>query len=449
MTYTPTHLALQSLIVWLLLSKKNKSYYKEHRWEFIIISLFAMFPDIDLFFGTHRSYTHSLIIPTFVILSMLVIEKVHKDASPLESPTRRMIRFVKLAALMWLIHIFLDLSWGPLLLFWPVDPNLYDLSIYLRFENASWLFFPLTFVGIIPNWTIYSQTEGQNIYFINLSQEQRQAIYGDYIDLYIAQFTLHLLLFVVWFIVIVLPAFKRKKTKVEKTEKRFVSSLKVFWGRLKRHLTLLGLFMIFVGVLLGPVIGNDNEMRYNITSRYRATQTLFDPTLGVMVESKPQANTTVEFSSDLDLIDYNTSVLLTDNNTFLNFFTDFDNLTQVYYDGNITYSQLLSSYFTLVNQAKLGSYYELRLIHDEVINGTSITLNATEETSSFYIITLVDEWNLTESYIYEARIIISYIINRDVAQIEGGILDGIGLAMIVVDQILAQREHKRKIIPPT
>ncbi|MHA1198120.1 MAG: metal-dependent hydrolase, partial [Candidatus Heimdallarchaeaceae archaeon] len=178
MTYTPTHLALQSLIVWLLLSKKNKSYYKEHRWEFIIISLFAMFPDIDLFFGTHRSYTHSLIIPTFVILSMLVIEKVHKDASPLESPTRRMIRFVKLAALMWLIHIFLDLSWGPLLLFWPVDPNLYDLSIYLRFENASWLFFPLTFVGIIPNWTIYSQTEGQNIYFINLSQEQRQAIYG-------------------------------------------------------------------------------------------------------------------------------------------------------------------------------------------------------------------------------------------------------------------------------
>ncbi|MHA1199456.1 MAG: hypothetical protein ACTSQF_09035, partial [Candidatus Heimdallarchaeaceae archaeon] len=309
--------------------------------------------------------------------------------------------------------------------------------------------FPLTFVGIIPNWTIYSQTEGQNIYFINLSQEQRQAIYGDYIDMYIAQFTLHLLLFIVWFIVIVLPAFKRKRKKEEKTEKRFTSSFKVLWGRLKRHLTLLGLFMIFVGVLLGPVIGNDNEMRYNISSRYRSTQTIFDPTLGVIVESKSQANTTVEFSSDLDLINYNTSVMLTDNDTFINFFTDFDNLTQVYYDGNITYSQLLSSYFTLVNQAKLGSYYEIRLIHEDVINGTTLTLNATEETTSFYLITLVDEWNLTESFIYEARINISYTIDRDVAQIEGGILDGIGVAMIILDQILAPREHKKKIIPPT
>ena len=126
----------------------------------------------------------------------------------------KMIRFVKLSALMWIIHIFLDLSWGPLLLFWPVDPNLYDLSVYLRFENSPWLFFPLTFAGIIPEWTIYSQSEGQNIYFINMTQEQRQAIYGDYINLYIAQFTLHVIVFVVWFVAIVLPAFRRKKKKL-------------------------------------------------------------------------------------------------------------------------------------------------------------------------------------------------------------------------------------------
>jgi len=67
MTYTPTHLAVQGLIVWLLLSKNNKAYYKEHRWEFIIINLVAIFPDIDLLFGYHRTYTHSLIIPTFTL----------------------------------------------------------------------------------------------------------------------------------------------------------------------------------------------------------------------------------------------------------------------------------------------------------------------------------------------------------------------------------------------
>ena len=449
MTYTPTHLSLQSIIVWLLLSKKNKTYYKEHRWEYILISLFAMFPDIDLLFGAHRTYTHSLIIPSFIMLSMIVIELVHKDVSLIESPTRKMVRFVKLATLMWIMHIFLDLSWGPLLLFWPIDPNLYDLSIYLRFENSSWLFFPLTLVGIIPDWKIYSQTEGQNIYFINMTQEQRQAIYGNYINLYIAQFTMHVLLFIVWFIVIVIPAFKRKNKREKTSQKRVVSITKTIWIRLKRHLTLLGLFMIFTGLLLGPAIGSEKEMNYTLTSRYRDTQTIFDPTLGVKIENRGSANTTVKFSSTINLIKYNVSVMLSDNTTFITFFENFDNLTKVYYAGNITYSQLLSSYFDLVNEAKTGSYFEQRLIHDEVINGTTIVLNATEETTSFYLITLVDEWNVTDSYIYDAKIVISYTINRSTAQIEGGILDGIGLTMIVIDQIIAQRAFKRKLTLPT
>ena len=450
MTYTPTHLSLQSILVWLLLSKKNKTYYKEHRWEYIIISLFAIFPDIDLLFGAHRSYTHSLILPAFVLLSMIVIELVHQDASPIESPTRKMVRFVKLASLMWIIHIFLDLSWGPLLLFWPIDPNLYDLSIYLRFENTPWLFFPLTFTGIIPDWTIYSLSENQNIYFINMSQEQRQTIYGNYIDLYIAQFTLHVLVFIVWLIAIVFPAFKRKKkTKENKKPKKFILTSLLIWSRIKRHLTLLGLFMILLGLMLGPIIGKEKIMSYNISSNYKSTQTDFDPTLGVYIDSKSQANTFVSFSSDLDLVKYNVTLMLTDNDTFINFFSDFDNLTKVYYDGNITYNQLLSSYFDLVNGVKLVSSYQQKLIHENVLNETTIVLNSTEEGESFYFITLVDEWNLTESYIYQARITISYIIDRKIAQIEGGVLDGIGVAMIVADQILAYFQHKRRIKPPT
>lgn len=445
MTYTPTHLSLQSLVVWLLLSKKNKLYYQEHRWEYIIISLFAMFPDIDLLFGMHRSYTHSLIIPTFIILSMLIIEKVYKDVSTIETPTRKVVRFVKLASLMWIIHIFLDLSWGPLLLFWPVDPNLYDLSIYLRFENTSWLFFPLTLVGIIPDWTIYSPAEGQKIYFINLSQEERQAIYGNYIDLYIAQFTLHLLLFIVWFVVIVIPAFRRKKKREAKEQKRFILFSKAFWTRLKRHLTLLGIFVIFLGLLLGPIIGNNKEMNYNISSQYKNTNALFDPTLGITIEGKSFANTTVEFSSDISLVKYNVSMVLTDNNTFTNFFNDFDNLTQIYYDGNITYNQLLGSYFSLTNQLISNSYFHLRLIQDQVLNGTLFQLNTTDEITTIYLVTFVDEWNLNESYIYNAKITVSYIINRDLAQIEGGVLDCMGLVLIISDQLLIYFQNRKKI----
>ncbi|TFG09615.1 hypothetical protein EU534_01955 [Candidatus Heimdallarchaeota archaeon] len=438
MTYSTTHLALQSLLVWLLLSKKNKDYYLEHRWEYIIISLFAVFPDIDVFFGIHRSYTHSLILPVFVLLSMIVIELVHKETSPIESPTRKMVRFVKLATIMWLFHIFLDLTWGPLLLFWPINSNFYDLSIYFKLDSAT-----LALLGIVPNWTIYSQSEGQNIYFINMTQEQREGIYGDYIEFYIAQFTLHVVVVLIWLVVIVFPAFKRKKNK-EREPSKVGIGMKLFWSRIKRHLTLLGLFVLFTGLVLGPIIGKENTMNYTVSSNYTNTQTNFDPTLGVLIESKPQSTASVSFSSYLDLINYNVSLLLTDNDTFFNFFNDFDDLTKSYYNGTITYTQLISSYFILVEDAKLGSIFEKRLIHNEVINGTNIILNSTEENQTFYFLTLVDEWNITESYIYRARIEISYTMDRSKAQIEGGILDSIGLAMIISDQIIAYFQNKRK-----
>ncbi|MFW9852010.1 MAG: metal-dependent hydrolase, partial [Candidatus Thorarchaeota archaeon] len=187
MTYTTTHLALQGLTLWLLLSKKDKVYYKEHRWEFILINLFATLPDLDIFFGYHRSYTHSIIIPTFILLCFMIIGRFNKDEGPIETTGQKTIRFIKLASIMWILHIILDLSWGALLLFWPLDSNFYDLTIYLRFSNQPWLFFPLSLVGIIPDWTIYSPTEGQGIFITNLSQQERETLYGEFIDLYIEQ----------------------------------------------------------------------------------------------------------------------------------------------------------------------------------------------------------------------------------------------------------------------
>ncbi len=443
MTYTPTHLAVQGLIVWLLLSKNNKAYYKEHRWEFIIINLVAIFPDIDLLFGYHRTYTHSLIIPTFTLLSMLVIDMIHKNASPIEDATQKTVRFVKLASLMWLIHIFLDLSWGPLLLFWPIDNNLYDLSVFLRFRNEAWLFFPLTFVGLIPDWSIYSMTEGQRIFFINLTQEELQSIYGEFLDLYIAQFTFHVLLFVVWAVVILFPAFKRKKRKSEEERKKYAKSFQTFWTLLKRQLTLFGIFMIFLGLMLGPIIGLNRAMNYEVSYEYRSTQSYFDPTLGIAFVNKPQATTTIDFHSEIGVVDYNATMLLTNNDTFINFFENFDNVTSNYYDDNITFEQMLSSYATLTDQAENESIYESRLIGGNVENGTQITMNTTEVEETVYLITFVKDWNTSESFIYEATIGVNYIIHRKTAVIEGSILSGIGLVLIVVDQIIAIRQKRR------
>ncbi|MCE7739964.1 MAG: metal-dependent hydrolase [Candidatus Heimdallarchaeota archaeon] len=443
MTYTPTHLAVQGIIVWLLLSKKNKAYYKEHRWEFILINLVAVLPDIDLLIGYHRSYTHSLILPTFILFSMLVIDKINKDASPIESATHKIVRFVKLASLMWIIHIFLDLSWGPLMLFWPLDNNLYDLSVYLRFRNEAWLFFPLTFVGLIPDWSIYSMTEGQRMFFIDLSQEELQSIYGEFLDLYIAQFTFHVLLFIVWMLVILFPAFRRKKKKPVEDRKKLYANLKATWSLIKRQLTLFGIFLIFLGLMLGPIIGLNRSIDYEISYEYKSTQSLFDPTLGIAFANKPQATTLVNFSSETGLVDYNVTVLTSTNDTFISFFDNFENLTNNYYDKNITYEQMIASYSIITNQAKGESIFESRLIGDEIASGILIAMNETEEEETVFLITFVDEWNTTESFIYEARIVINYVIHRKQAVIEGGILSGIGLAIIIVDQIIALRKSKK------
>ena len=445
MVNTLTHFSLEGLIVWLLLSKKNKTYYKEHRWEFILINLFAVFSDLDILFGYHRTATHSLIIPTFILLSMIIAGKFSNEVEDIESPTKRFTRFLKLASIMWILHIFLDVSWGPIQLFWPLDSNLYDLTVVLRFENKPWLFFPLSFVGLIPSWTIYSATEGQGLFLTNLSQQEREAIYGQYFDYTIEQITLHILIFIVWIIIILLPAFVRKnKTDKEKKERKLKIYWQIFWKRLKRQLTLLGIFFILLGLVLGPIIGKERMITYNLEAEYKNSLTSFDPTLGIALTHKPMATTELVYESQTGIVSYNTSIMLAPNDTFIEFFENFDNLTLNYYDGNITYQQLLQEYTNEVDKVKARSYYQTRLLGSENSDGLTITLNETETEKTVFFISVIDEWNNSESFIYEVSCTINYLIYRNHAQIQGGMLDGFGLLLIAVDQLMITRIGKKR-----
>jgi hypothetical protein len=263
---------------------------------------------------------------------MLIAGKISPSVEGIETTKDRVIRFVKLSMIMWILHIFLDFSWGPILLFWPIDVNLYDLSVVLRFENKPWLFFPLSLIGLIPNWGIFSITEGERLFFINLSNQERQAIYGQFLDLQIEHITLQVLVFTVWLVVIVFPAFRRKKNKTEKEEGKARIYIRKTWRRLGRHLTVLGLFILFLGILLGPTIGRERLISYQVNAQYVSTTSFFDPTLGVVFLNKPQTVTDFEFQSETGVVDYNTSLMITNNETFTTFFESYENMTQNYYD---------------------------------------------------------------------------------------------------------------------
>ena len=73
---------------------------------------------------------------------------------------------------------------------------------------------------------------------------------------------------------------------------------------------------------------------------------------------------------------------------------------------------MMTSYSTLTNQAESESVLESKLVGEEVENGFQIVMNETAVEETIYLITYVDEWNSSESFIYRATIAINYIIHR-------------------------------------
>ncbi|MHA1303682.1 MAG: hypothetical protein ACTSPI_08275 [Candidatus Heimdallarchaeaceae archaeon] len=409
MTYTPTHLTLQGIILWNLLPKKQKDYFKEHRWDFIIINLFAIFPDIDILFGAHRTYTHSIILPTFLLLIVIILDKLNSRFILFENRGKKIVKILKYSMLMWGFHISLDFGWDALLLFWPLDNHFYDFTLYFRFGTESWWILPLVFIGVIPSWRLYSRTEGQNMFFINLSQQQRESIFGQYIDLTIPELSLHIFIFLTWAIIILLPALKskRKQDKKKENRKAFYIVGKNLWRRVKRQLTGLGLFILLLGIVLGPIIGPVNTYSTGFAVYLVNTNSWFDPTLGFTIEREQGRTVSVEIEGETGVVEYNATLMLLDHNSFYNFFTEFELITQKYYNQTATFSELFANYQFLVNKTKATSYFLKPVTEPEKIVNVTLDEEATGE-GAYYILYVIDEWNITQSFLYKISVKIDY-----------------------------------------
>ena len=441
MTYTNTHLALQGILIWILLSKKSKEYYKEHRWEFLLINLFAILPDIDLLFGLHRSYTHSLILPLAILLCCLMVGKIGGEFSKISEKGLRIIRFIKLACYMYILHIILDIGWGPVMFFWPLDANYYDLSVFLRLENVKWLFLPMTFIGLIPSWKVYTYSEGLNRFFINLSQDDRQSIYGQYLDFNIEYFIFHVIIFIAWIIVILLPVFKRKR---QKERSNFTTNLVKGFKQITRETTLVGVLILTLGLILGPSIGRSYSVSHVVNVDYVASNTLFDPTLGVIIDRGVYENTTLSYKCKTGLVDYNASVMFVEEEPFNDFFNSFSNISSEYQAGNISYTELIVLYSVLVDDVKNTSNEVYQLIGDQNQLGLDFFYNSSSVESKLHFLALIDEWNWTESYVYRSTLTISHTLDRRIAQIEGAVLVSLACVIILLDQSFSVLRIRKK-----
>lgn len=83
-------------------------------------SMFGVVPDLDVLFGTHRSYTHSFVIVGAVLLPLLLAAKVKGRA----------ITPILVVTLVVFSHIFMDVFTG----YTPVLYPLYDREVYIKYD---------------------------------------------------------------------------------------------------------------------------------------------------------------------------------------------------------------------------------------------------------------------------------------------------------------------------
>ena len=68
MTLFPTHFSLEGLLLWSFLPRSEKAIFKKNKALFWLVLSFSLLPDIDIFFGNHRGFSHSFIIPLFLVI---------------------------------------------------------------------------------------------------------------------------------------------------------------------------------------------------------------------------------------------------------------------------------------------------------------------------------------------------------------------------------------------
>jgi len=168
-----------------------------------LLSLATILPDLDLFTNGHRAYGHSILFP-FILLS---VAPLFANRGPDWLSTKNIRYF----GIFWITHLLYDTTFGPLAIFFPIDPRFYDIKLGVVINVASRVVVP---IGIFAKVTLIDQRTGISTFFVNWSSAQRiQYFGGSHVDLSITDFFLHLTIFLWYIIFVVAPFVNSVRTK--------------------------------------------------------------------------------------------------------------------------------------------------------------------------------------------------------------------------------------------
>ncbi|MCK4848283.1 MAG: metal-dependent hydrolase, partial [Candidatus Heimdallarchaeota archaeon] len=214
MTLFPTHLSLEGLLLWSFLPRSEKAMFKKNKALFWLVLAFSLLPDIDIFFGIHRGFSHSLVIPLIlVVIGMFFhiqyryrINNGRKQEDSVSQVKKAFWGRVTLyAGLLWIIHILLDLEY-PLAIFYPLSDRLYQVNFFYLLDLLPWLFFPVMIVGFELRVSGISYLKGLTTYFLNIPASERPGVFGSQIiAINVEDLLIHTLIFVIFVVKVAKP----------------------------------------------------------------------------------------------------------------------------------------------------------------------------------------------------------------------------------------------------
>ena len=113
----------------------------------VLLCLFGLLPDIDVFLGIHRWYTHSMVIATLIAIPLIGMLWL--------SRFRRFLRIAIAAYLLYTLHIVLDLFTAPTPVLWPAHREAYMVSI-----EVVGVVDPGVEIGVDSRIELYSESTG-------------------------------------------------------------------------------------------------------------------------------------------------------------------------------------------------------------------------------------------------------------------------------------------------
>lgn len=286
MVYFTSNLAIDGMLAYILIGSSLRKKFLSNNWTkaiFLLANIFAIVSDFDVFFGlifgfkNHRGLSHSIFFPfIFIIIGMILLFynriRSKNTKSSLHDPdalfsTNDNIKgqilyllpyFFILISFYMGMHIILDMdsAEGGMMLLWPFDDRLYQISINFLFSPYPFLLLPWTPLG--ASFSVQqSNISGLFNYLFNWTPQQLINYYHSTVFEYVfVGLILNIFLVVLWLYFVVKPFWPLEGKHVGQKLDIFsiFTKLHSYWKHITKEILVPGLILIIIGFTLGPLI---------------------------------------------------------------------------------------------------------------------------------------------------------------------------------------------------